>query len=368
MDVVYFWLVNDSTTLNQPDTPPSPSGSIAPESGQQFPGSIPSAPLDKPKSSKKKLTIIALVIAIILAGAFVTWYIMHNNPTKRVDQNTTTQTSQANTQKKIKQLCYIKVSVECYADGNFSNVVKPEVFSNLNVIRVIPSPNDDKLAILAGTTQTTEVYITDSKLQPTKINLGKYKKSDSSLSWLEDQSALVFEADVNNAQTTRVILKYDIQKQQITELTKTSNLSTDPLVSGNTIVFKRYDLKANPTSAWRWYKMTIDSKAEEDLGINSGYGGTIRDGKLIVASDKFTEVDIQTKQQKQLTGDQLSIPTSTGSGLIALGDGRLVFTFKQDENQNGPNDRIAIVDAANNKTTILNNDGASEPFETVLFQ
>ncbi|MEK7561898.1 MAG: hypothetical protein AAB541_03490 [Patescibacteria group bacterium] len=361
--------MNDEMPTNQLNPNPlTPSGDPVSQDKSNTPLSTTPAPEIEDKKPKKKLVLIVLLILVLLVGAVSAWLMTHKKSSSSTNQNTASQTAQEKTQQKLRQLCYIKVSVECYSDVDFKNVAQPKVFNGLNVVKVVPSPKDDQLAILAGTPGSLEVYIADSKLQPTKINLGNYKKSDYSLSWLEDQSALIFEADANKAQSTRIIVKYDIKTQQITELTGSSKLSMDPQVSGNSIVFQRYDLAANPTSVWEWYKMTVDGNGEGDLGINGGYGGTIRSGKLIVASDKFIEVDIQTKQQKQLTGDQLKVPTSTGSGLITLSDGRLVFTFKQDENQTGPNDRIAIVDTANNKTTILNNDGVSEPFQTAIFQ
>lgn len=137
----------------------------------------------------------------------------------------------------------------------------------------------------------------------------------------------------------------------------------NPLVSGSIIAFERYI----GNGVWQWYTMAIDGTNENDLGIAASYGGTIVNGALLTTNTtgKYVEVDLQTKKQTALAGDQLKAPTSTANDMITLSDGRVAFTYKQDENSLGANDTIAIVDITKNKTVTLQK-STSGLFETAL--
>ena len=192
-----------------------------------------------------------------------------------------------------------------------------------------------------------------------------FRKSDNSLSWLQDGSGLVFEAENNAAKGSRVLVRYDLRSQQVTPLTSTSDRSTEPQVTNDTIAFWRFDLSANSNSAWRWHSMTVDGQNDTDLGLDVGVFGAAKDGKLYAMTDKkLIEVTLASKQQKVVATD---LPfTSTASRAAILEDNKLVAPYQSDPNSPAAFNRLGFVDLSTGTFTSVDKEGASEPFQTAL--
>lgn len=322
----------------------------------------------RPSSSRNQgfslIEVIVVLVVLSIIG-FVGWRAYQN---RKPESAPVPPIALFEKKPKSLQLCYLKdKAIECYKNSDFTITFKPEVFKNIELQEVVPSPQDDKLALITGSNGNFDMYVADSNLKLTRVEVGNFRKADNSLSWLKDGSGIVFEAENAAAPGSRVIVRYDLKSRQITPLTSSSERSTEPQVTNDTVAFWRYDSEANSTSDWRWHAMTTNGQNDIDLGLDVGAFGVVKDDKLYaMKADQLVELRLANKQQTTIARN---LPFSnTGSRAALLHDNRLVAPYQSDPGSLGSFDRLGIIELGTGKFSSLDNPGISEPFETSLLE
>lgn len=325
------------------------------------------------KNNQKGFSAVEALIILVIVGliGFAGWFVWQSQKNDDSDQNNTQQTDQ-NSDEVIaeEKLCYVSQgSLQCYknSDSKTAETVTPASLAGLDIERVVPSPNDDKLAILANQQDNgeMEMYIASGNdLVLEKVDLKSYAKDTDSLAWTNDQSALVFEA--KSAEARRLVVKLTISSGIIEPLSDPGKLAMNPQVVGDLIAYEQNDDET--MQGWQWHTMELDGSNDKNLDID-GYTGTSMGENLLVATyeDNLIKVNLANGEREQLPIALEGLNTSgSGSNLTHISENKIAYVYKA-EPADGPNDTLALVDLSTKTVNTFNNThAASWPFSTKL--